>query len=266
MIDGRGRDAARPVRFVVLSTQRSGTTWLIQKLNNHPQVGGYGELLLPVDAWPEWPADSVDRPRFKPYAAQRGAGRSRLWRPVHLFSYLDHVFAPRRDLHAIGFKLMYSQAKIYPEVWAYLLSRRVRVVHLVRANLLDVVLSRAAMARRTNVHARSPDEVERVVVRLEPGRLINDMKRLDRQTRIARAALRVSRLPTHEVAYEDLRTDDRRLPHIFGFVGAARDLGAAEGRGDTMKLAPDSHRDSIENFDEVRDAVKATRFAGMLRE
>jgi LPS sulfotransferase NodH len=42
-------------RFIVLSTQRSGSTWVIDTLNSHPMVTCYSEVFL---------QDGSGKPRF----------------------------------------------------------------------------------------------------------------------------------------------------------------------------------------------------------
>src|SRR5579864_4186919 len=104
--------------FVLLSTQRSGTSWVMDRLTKHPHVGGYGELLLAgVKGRPNWPPGSNDRPFLAGYVHERrGGGGERGWGHRYLFAYLDHLYEPRRELQAVGFKLMYSHVVRYPEV------------------------------------------------------------------------------------------------------------------------------------------------------
>jgi len=256
------------VPFVLWSTWRSGTSWLMERLNKHPAVGSYGEILrvLPpsVTGWSEWPPGAQDRPFYTAYLRERGLVDSLLGPHTHLFRYLDYVYAPRRNLRAIGFKLMYDQVRPYPHVLAYLRWRNVRVLHLIRENLLDLVLSRKANAFRKRANVWSTEEREFIRPCLNTRTLIAELTRLEWERRVARLATRLSLLPVHEVSYEDLLDSDSRLDPILAFLGVRRDAGT-DLSPTIVKLAPFSHRDGIANFDEVDQCLQGTRFHAFLR-
>lgn len=263
-----GGDYTDVVPFVLWSTWRSGTSWLMERLNKHPAVGSYGEILrvLPPTAtgWSEWPPGAQDRPFFTAYLRERGLVDSHFGPYTHLFRYLDYVYAPRRSLHAIGFKLMYDQIRPYPHVLAYLRWRSVRVLHLIRENLLDLLLSRKANAFRKRANVWSPEERELIRPRLDTRTLIAELTRLEWERRMARLVVRLLRLPVHEVSYEDLLDSDARLDPIFTFLGQRRDADI-DLSPTIVKLAPFSHRDGMANFDEVDHCLRGTRFHAFLR-
>lgn len=82
------------------------------------------------------------------FLKEQGADGSLAHAHRHLFAYLDHVYAPRRGLDALGLKVMYDRVLRYPEPLAYFWWRWVRVLHLIRENVLDIFLSREAAAVR----------------------------------------------------------------------------------------------------------------------
>lgn len=251
-------------KFVLLSTQRSGTSWLIERLAKHPRVGGYGELLLHARGYSGLPTGAEDRPYFTTFLEERGARDGILDRHRYLNEFLDYIYTPRRDLQAIGFKVMYHQALRYPQILAYFRRRRVAVIHLVRTNLLDVLLSREAMKTRRFVHARSESEREDVKVELDVARLPAELRRLEAEQRIASFIIGALGTPLHNVSYEQLRVDDRALHRTLMFLGVTdgfeHDLASV-----MVKLAPSSHREGIANFDDVADALGGSRFAYLLR-
>src|SRR5205823_2889123 len=140
----RGMSAlSGPVTFIVLSSPRSGSTWFVDTLNRAPGVTAYGELFQPgrVKGF-TWGALG-----FPSYVVYRRERRGRAG------AYLRELFAGRPDARAVGFKMMYGHATRHPQVMAHLRRRGVRVVHLVRANSVDVALSRAFIAARPYGHA-----------------------------------------------------------------------------------------------------------------
>ena len=136
-------------RFVLLASQRTGSTWVIDTLNGHPEVTAYSELFLHGGVgYPKY-GGAKDLPFYESFVGADAAedlGSDRLER------YLERVFRDRSNATAIGFKLMYGQATAYPGVRSYLRRHEVRVVHLVRHNLLDVVVSMNAALSRCPSH------------------------------------------------------------------------------------------------------------------
>jgi hypothetical protein len=256
--------ASGPTPFVLLSTQRSGTSWVMDRLAKHPQVGGYGELLLAgVKGRPNWPPDSDDRPFLAGYVNdRRGRAGEKGWGHYYLFPYLEHLYEPRRDLQAIGFKLMYSQLLRYPEVLVYLRARKVRVLHLVRANLLDIYLSRESLSKRRGPHARSESNREDVKLELDPAALVQALRRLERERTLVRATLRALRLPTCELIYEDLRANEQALYSTLAFLGVGD--GNVELSSSLVKLARSSHRESITNYEMIARCLSGTRYERFL--
>jgi hypothetical protein len=236
----------------------------MERLAKHPQVGGYGEILLGnAEGWSNWPPGAADRPFFITYLKERDAHKAYFRKYLDLFSYLDYIYEPRLAYRAIGFKLMYSHVVRYPAILAYLRRRRVRILHLARLNLLDVVLSREAMGARTFVHARSPAEQEMVRVHLDTTRLLRNLARLDLERRLARFIFRRMGVAVYETTYESLLADDTHLVDALRFLGI--DASSVQALAPTMlRLAPESHRAGIDNYDDVATTLQGTRFAAYL--
>jgi len=249
-------------RFIVLSTQRSGSTWVVDMLNSHPRVLAYSELFMHGgEGTPRWGREQ-DLPYWQTFIADKGGGRAA--RTFWLWRYLDRAYARRPGIDAIGFKLMYSQLTpvarpLVPALWL----RRVRIIHLTRRNALDVVLSKEAGAARQGVlHARSGEAVEAVRVRLRTEDLLERMAAHEREVDSARTSFRRIGLPYQEVAYEDLvRDEERGFESLFRFLGVEPKTVSSS----LQKVNPTSHEELIENYGEVRDALEGTRFAPQLR-
>jgi hypothetical protein len=240
----------------------------MEQMAAHPQLGGYGEILLPDrslrEGWSNWPPGANDRLFYTTYLNERGWRCSRLRWHVELFRYLEYIYEPRRNLRSIGFKLMYDRLVRYPEILVYLCTRSVRVLHLIRANVLDLFLSREALPRRSVAHAWSPAELETVRVSVDTRRLIPQLARLRRDQKIVRHLLAALRLQVYEFSYEAALADDSILSEALAFVGIhhATDVDLSPAM---LKLAPLSHREGISNFEEVEQALAGTRFAGLVR-
>ena len=248
-------------RFVVLSTQRSGSTWVVDMLTSHPRVVAYSELFMHGgQGTPKW-GQEKDLPYWQTFISDKRGGR--LARPVHLWRYLGQALEERPGVDAIGFKLMYSQLTriarpLTPALWL----KRVRIIHLMRRNALDVVLSReAGEARRGVLHAREGQPVESVRVRLGTDDLLQRLTAHERQIEGARVRFKRVGIPYTEVIYEDLVANEKQgFDELFRFLG----VDPAPVSSSLQKVNPTSHEDLIENYGEVREALEGTKFAGQL--
>jgi LPS sulfotransferase NodH len=245
--------------FVVLSTQRSGSTWVVDMLTSNPRVVAYSELFMHGgEGKPRW-SGAQDLPYWQTYAR----GKHRIAKPYWLWHYLGEAYRERPGIDAIGFKLMYSQLTrisrpLMPALWL----KRVRIIHLVRRNALDVVLSKeAGAARQGKLHARDGDQVEQVRLNLDTQSLVRRMTLHERAIAGARVRFKKVGLPYTEVVYEDLASDEGRFADLFEFLG----VEAAPVTSSLQKLNPTSHEELIENYGEVREALEGTEFAAQLR-
>jgi hypothetical protein len=230
-------------------------------LTSHPRVVAYSELFMHGgEGTPRW-GQEKDLPYWQTYARDKAGGR--VVRPLWLWRYLGEAFQERPDVDAIGFKLMYSQLTriskpLMPSLWL----KRARIIHLIRRNALDVVLSKeAGAARRGKLHARAGEDVERVRIRLQTDDLLRRMTLHERAIEGARVRFKRVGLPYREVVYEDLADDDRGFASLFEFLG----VEPAPVSSSLQKVNPTVHEELIENYGEVRQALDGTKFAGQLR-
>jgi LPS sulfotransferase NodH len=245
--------------FVVLSTQRSGSTWVVDMLTSHPRVVAYSELFMHGgEGSPKWGGEK-DLPYWQTYSR----GKSRVTKPYLLWKYLGQAFSERPGIDAVGFKLMYSQLSrisrpLMPALWL----KRVRIIHLIRRNALDVVLSsEAGAARQGKLHARDGEPVEDVRLNLDTQSLLRRMTLHERAIAGARVRFKRVGLPYTEVVYEDLAADDSGFASLFEFLG----VEPAPVTSSLQKLNPTSHEQLIGNYGEVREALAGTEFAAQLR-
>jgi LPS sulfotransferase NodH len=257
MAEERASATGRPVRFVLLSTQRSGSTWVVEMLNSHPQVTCYGALFLP-EGRGEQPA-GAQMPYF--YDLMERDGTSRLALPARSWRFASSVFANTQGGAAVGFKLMYSQFKHVPWVLAYLALHRVRIIHLVRTNKLDHVISAESARARGQFHQRAGEQVANPPVRLDPDRLVDRIRWEEAKVRRAGRILTALRLPVLEIEYEDLVRDPGRYAEILRFLAVDPDVSALTTS--LEKWNRRTYEESIENFDEVVTALAGTRYSAL---
>jgi len=257
-----GDTAASATRFVILATQRTGSTWLTDMLDSHPAVASYEELFLPAeDHRKTW--GRSDREFFHEYYDRHVAGRRwPLSVPFFSLRYLEELYAPRPGIEAIGLKLMYSQVKRYPWLLAYMVLRRVRVLHLVRTNLLDVVVSQETARARRQYHAYTSAAVDHSAVDLRTDQLVSQLQSLQRSVDAIRLLLRLLPAPSLEISYEDLSSGDDALDDAFEFLGVAPQSVTSR----FAKLNRGPKQTLIANYSDVERALRETPFERFLAE
>ncbi|MBA2707174.1 MAG: sulfotransferase domain-containing protein [Gemmatimonadaceae bacterium] len=246
----------RRAHFLVLTTQRNGSTWLMSMLNALDDVSAHGELFLPRPRSGEKRWDS-DFARARYVESTPIVGRLR---PFSVYKYLDAFYDSETTA---GFKLMYSQLRLFPEILSYVITRRLRVVHLVRRNHLDVLISFAIKRQIDRAHVlTSEDRPADVTVSIALDSLMRSIRRLQFKHDAARILLRVSRVRHIEVAYEDLVAHTARFHDVCSFLEIP--LTAELPRSNIIKTRIGSQRQVITNYDAVRRTLESSRFAYLL--
>ncbi len=245
-------------KFVVLTTNRSGSVWVMSTLNEAPGVTAQGELFLPRPRVKDrrWDTDFA-LPRY----IERPADGPSI-RPFSVFAYLADLY---RRPGKVGFKLMYAQLGRYPEILAYLIGHRVRVVHLIRRNHLDVLLSYAIKAKIGQAHLlpgqSAPDDLR---VELDTEKLDKQLAWLQKKQNVARRLLSGCRLPHLEVAYEDLLRDHEQFRPIWDFLSISSEESLPQSN--LVKIRRGGHREVIGNYEQVQAALASSKFASLLEQ
>ena len=244
-------------KFVVFTTNRSGSEWVISTLNNFQNVSAHGELFLPrpriLDK--KWDAEFAYT-RFVETKFERLT-----FRPFSVFSYMGTLYnMPGK----VGFKLMYKQLGLYPEILPYLIRNRIHVIHLLRQNHLDVMLSYAVKAKIGQAHLlvgqSAPNELR---VELDARNLVRQLAWLQKQQNIAQKLLAWCGLPHVEVTYEDLVQDQT---HYFYIITDFLSINSREQmpQSPLTKIRRGTHRDMISNYDQVKEVMANSKFASLL--
>jgi hypothetical protein len=239
-------------RAVILTTERTGSTFLFQCLDSHPEVHCAAELL---NGQPDFPIPPPRGP-FRYIIKGFRIARTGAWLPHYrLEKFYNAATTPVRC-----FKVMYGQF-VRPFALRYLLQHReIRVIHLRRENLLQTHVSVALMQKRRDLHVTQP--VAPVWAHIDPGLAIAAMRQTEALYQ------RYDRLfaghPLMHVSYETMidgsRLDAATGERICDFLGVSRQ----PMQSPLVKLNPRSLRDMVSNYDQLAEAVSRSEFAGML--
>jgi LPS sulfotransferase NodH len=242
------------VKFVILTSPRCGSTWLVSLLNQMEGASVFGELFLPRRRSGNWDAEFA-YPRF----IEARVSSSRL-RPLEVYRYLDALY-DRPGV--VGFKLMYSQLRRYPELLPYFWLKRVRVVHLVRSNPLDLLISKAIKRKVQRAHRLSSEPaLDGMQVELDPHTLVERLKIKQRKMARGRSLLRWSGLRQMELGYEDLRSGEQAFRTLCEFLSIPS--GGEMPESKFQKVRRGSQGFVLKNYSEVRQTLEGTPFQAYL--
>lgn len=242
-----------PVRFLILSSARSGSTFLVGLLRSHPQVRCEGEIFHDQHPdkifWAEMQKSETSQEMLDLRDSDPAA-------------FLDkYIYQPDGEqVSATGFKIFYYHAvrEDWAPVWSALQADKdLRVIHLIRRNQLARVLS-DKIANQTNQwfsleeNSESPD----LTVHLDPDRCKKEFERAARDH--AKFADAFAGHPMLELSYEDLAADLGKASELItGFLSIeSRDLCTGLKKQNRRPAG-----DVIENYGELADYFKGTAWA-----
>lgn len=224
-------------RFVVVCGWRTGSDLLCDLLDSLDDVRCQGELLREPRRWPV--------AYLNGRAALGGIGQ-RAWGCKVINSHLS--LAPPAS-RPPGDQVL---ARLVEQGWV--------IIHLRRRDVLAQALS-CIHAEREQHHYRAAASFEPFPA--DPAEVIAVLHTLDGHSRWLDD--RLATLPHTTITYEDeLRTPDLQratLGRLAGALGVA-DTGA---RTDLRPIAPSRPEDRITNITAVAQALRHTRFAGLVR-
>lgn len=248
-------------KFCVITTPRSGSTWLATLLDSHPQIKSFEEPFIWRAERPNW--TDKDFPTYYNYKTNLDKKS-----PLTLFRYLDilDTYKSDNDFDIIGFKIMYNQIQENPEVIIKLLLDRYRIVHLIRQNYLDIIISRAAkrqhrIAHSNQIESSQIQSTKQVV--LDTSSLIADLNRCSRNNKLFRTLLKLMPLPVLEITYESMQKDyNQVLRSVADFLGVNSD--AIAFKSELKKLNKGDYAEKIANYEGVVETLTGSNYLKFL--
>ena len=168
--------------------------------------------------------------------------------------YMDqYVFASKDGFRAIGFKLMYGHLTNVKKIdfRHYLQNRKIKIIHLVRRNMLDVALS-SVLAKNTNKWVAS-EFTDPIYLNYECCK--STFKNY------AESINAVDELGGHKVYYSELRDYSAHIG-MLDYLGLRR----MQLKISTTKQRVKSKREMILNYDDLRDRFSSTEYSKYFEE
>lgn len=245
---------------------RSGSTWVSDVLHHLNNSTAYEEMFLR-------PSDGKKRVKMESQTSsylQESIGsypnyfrwrKNYGLRPFSVFRYLDRFYAQEGS---VGFKLMYGQLQNFPEIWLYVIANKISVVHLVRENLLNAIISQVHSKTATVPHSiiEDRDKIPTINIKLDPHTTLVALRRKQRWIRWVRKLLELSHVRYIEVLYEDLLQNPESFLPLFIFLGEEDIDEIPTSR--FVKLINSDHRELISNYPALEQGLAGTEFANLL--
>lgn len=250
-------------KFVVLTTQRSGSTWVVDMLASHPSIRAYTELFLANGSdVPDW-SRVKDFKYWNTYRVEKERSSGTRFRSALLFEYMNECFShdPGQS-DATGFKLMYDQLRRFPEILAYLVINQVRIIHLYRNNAVAPVISNLLRSARKTAHVKNGEVIPEVRIEINAAEAKRQIVWFRNKVQRMRKLVTLLPVPKIEISYEELAVDRRKFQRVIEFIG----VETFEVSSDLQKLSKRPIRESIANIQELREILPKGEFQSMLDE
>ncbi|MEO9591249.1 hypothetical protein [Rhodopirellula bahusiensis] len=250
---------------MILTSQRSGSVFLQKYLQSHPEICCHGEVLLGLGG----PAGC------EPPSILNRHRRARLaW--AWLFSgaaifpnrVIDRTLNSSPESGAVAFRGMYNQLQRKSIVDHLLRVQGLKIIHLMRDNLLRQYVSRKQMHHRYNLHGKGSAHTSKPIklsaIPISPAAALAEMTFMARSREKLHQAFEENGNDILTLHYEQLlgggtvdETDRKRLCMFL----SVRDM---EMTSDLVKMSQAPLEDMVENFDDLRTAVQASEFTDFL--
>lgn len=227
---------------------RSGSTFLVDLLDSHPDVSCLREIFHEFETEEGW----TRRPQFTTRESVR--------------AQLDRIYTSKYK--ASGFKYKYpTQYQFYPDVYEYLLERadKLRIIYLYRKNLLKAAISKQNQLRLINMGKDSnpteKDNVDLDKIHLDIDRALGYMNWRQETDKKYYEELKCFQ-HKYVLAYEDLLRDTRSvLKDVFSFLNVD---SHHEASAKTVKITNDDIQTAVANYEELVQTLTGTEYEQFL--
>lgn len=256
----------------ILTLGRSGSNTLTDLLNQNPAFFNYGEVMGPWTYMRKLqrlvPLLPKQNDAYLDFLLQDSAFLRNLLRYRNTVKHLKRQKADIKSLEKIrtvgvkDFSLHLQRAGI-PN---YLVDReRIKVIGLVRLNLLDRMVSNALLQETGVVANRTGKQSERGKLTLDPCQIIPQLEVIEEENRKLTDCLRA--IPEQRcmtVTYEDFFRDDATRTRLLTDIMEFLEIPVIRPEVRMQKIASAGALGTIENADAVREVIIGTRFEQFL--
>jgi LPS sulfotransferase NodH len=268
--------STEPLRFMILTSPRTGSNLLLSLLSAHPAIKTYGEIfnleMLPRRQLTAVLDDPIAYLHERVYGRHRpeiaAVGFKMFYRhmsPEYFQKLVDPGLAAedrqerfRRCAEFIDANYEWPILhRRFRETWECLIAdQQLAVIHLTRRNILNTLISHKTAVITGQWWRVSPGEPQAIRVQLEADECRRYFETIDALVDSSDAAFAGHR--KLDVVYETLveRREDV-LRDVFGFLGVPYHPVSTR----MVKQAPVRAADRVENFAELKKALRQTKWS-----
>lgn len=230
-------------RFLILFEGRSGSTYLVEALDSHPDIRAGKELLGSVKT------------------------KGRTWSEAQLEFLNEYYFGSDVDQYrAVGFKTKRKDILRKQELAQWLRDNQVKIILLRRRNRVKrmvSVMNGLRLKEETGDWNLYRDKDQRGAIEIDVERFDQWLKRDEERLQLLVDYASSLELPTLSICYEELLTSaDTIIERICEFLGVAyRTL-----EGDCLKNTSDDLSEAVVNFKELKNHFSGTLYEDMFDE
>jgi len=244
-------------KYIILTTQRTGSNFLATKISGHPDVQYLGEVFRETGKMKEVP--------FSYYAFKRKDFSSRtksIFSKSNLANdYLDFVFN-YGEKEVVGYKLMVEELWKFPELQNALLNKDISFLKLKRNNILKRLISFQMAMKNKKWLFKKGEEVKVKTLTLETDKLISQLEANEKEEKV------IDEFGPNEKSidlnYETITSDPEEINRVLDFIGAKVN-DSANLESYLKKQTNDDLTQVIENYEEVEKCLSNTKYAQFLR-
>jgi hypothetical protein len=246
-------------KFIIFTLPRTGSTLLSKSLNRHPDI---------------FCDDEIFHFSFRDYFSPNQFRFIKIkfipkkinyiinypFTYLRMKKFLDNYFSnkPNENFKARGFKLMFYQTFYTPGLLSYLKKNNIKVILLLRENILRNALS-DLRARETGIYHNQDDNEEQrsglSKLNVDTNALKQKMDGIVSQNK--KLATIVNDMDHIKIRYEDFTDWDKTMNRIAAFLN----VSTTEISAGAKKLNPDNLQDMIANFSEVKSWLKQNNYS-----
>lgn len=241
-------------KFIVLTAPRTGSNYLLSKLNSHPNSIIFGELFNPTNvlaAYYGWPYPLYNKEHKSFFMALREKNPEEL-----LNNYIFRTYS--NSIRAVGFKMFYYHCQDNG-IWTYLKSiPNLKIIHLIRANILEMYVS-YEIAKAEGLWKSKEISYSQISIKVDPRNLLKYINTIENQKSFFSDYFKEN--PVFKVKYKELFTK-ATVNSLQSFL----ELPDIELSSDYVKQNPKPLSSKISNYSEIVTALKGTKWQVFLDE
>ena len=243
-------------KFVVLTTQRTGSNFLTSKITGHPDVQFFGEVFRET-------GNMLENP-FSYYSFKRkdlkSKARSLFSKEAMADEYLDFVYN-YGDKKFIGFKAMENSFMQFKELQNAFLGKDISFIRLKRKNTLKRLISFLLADKNNQWLYRKGEEVKIKSLELDKSKLKEQLAKFEKIDNFIDNF--ASKEKSISIYYEEITSNNAEIVKVLDFLGVENSNIFNE---DThiKKQTSNDLTEVIENFQEIEEFLKGTKYSNFL--